>query len=241
MRFSLGKVCKYLPLVTVILIVLNVLSIYLRADYNFFRFTPLFTVVVYLIYYILRASHIRYLIIAILIMLVLREISVFYFNKSSGQIAYILLGCVSYGLICIKRLDLFSTFIKDKAAILYTFIFIALNVFILNELISQVKESYQGSFQSGFVFLFGIIITFLGATAILYNRVANNNRSLAFLFFVFCFIFSDVSSLLAYYFGINHFYYLYHIFFVFGLTFFLYTVLDNSSQEEEQGELTNYS
>ena len=109
---------------------------------------------------------------------------------------------------------------------------------MLNELVSQVKEGYEGAFQSGLVFLFGIIISLLGAIAVLYNQVINSDRSLAFLFFVFCFIFSDVASLLGYYFGINFFYYIDFVCAALGLAFFIFTVLYVGDKEEEKNQLT---
>lgn len=238
MQFSLRKAGRYLPLITLGLIILNILSWFLRREFFLFRYIPLFTVLFFLVYYIIKAPRIRFIVIAILVMLALREYSVFYYYKNFGQIAYILLGCVTYSLIIIKRLDMFTAFLKDRAAIICTLIFITLNMLILNELVSQVKEGYEGSFQSGLVFLFGVIISLLGAIAVLYNQVVNSDRSLAFLFFVFCFIFSDVASLLGYYFGISFFYYIDFVSAALGLAFFIYTVLDVDNKEEEKNQLT---
>lgn len=238
MQFLLRKAGRYLPLITLGLMVLNILSWFLRREVYLFRYMPLFTVLFFLVYYIIKAPRIRFIVIAILVMLSLREYSVFYYYKNFGQIAYILLGCVTYSLIIIKRLDMFTAFLKDRAAIICTLIFIALNIFMLNELVSQVKEGYEGSFQSGLVFLFGIIISLLGAIAVLYNQVINSDRSLAFLFFVFCFIFSEVASLLGYYFGINFFYYIDFVSAALGLAFFIFTVLDVGDKEEEKNQLT---
>ncbi|WP_162533643.1 hypothetical protein [Dokdonia sp. Dokd-P16] len=238
MQFSLRKAGKYLPLITLGLVVLNILSVYLGRHVYLFRYMPLVTVLCFLVYYIIKAPRIKFIVIAILVMLALREYSVFYYYKDFGQIAYILLGCVTYSLIIIKRLDMLNAFLKDRVAILLTLVFIGLNMIILNELVSQVKEGYEGSFQSGLVFLFGVIISLLGAIAVLYNQVINSDRSLAFLFFVFCFIFSDVASLLGYYFGINFFYYIDFVSAALGLAFFLYTVLDVDNKEEEKNQLT---
>ncbi len=238
MQFLLRKAGRYLPLITLGLVALNILSWFLRREFYLFRYIPLLTVLVFLIYYIIKAPRIRFIVIAILVMLALREYSVFYYYKNFGQIAYILLGCVTYSLIIIKRLDMLSAFLKDRAAIICTLIFITLNMLILNELVSQVKEGYEGSFQSGLVFLFGVIISLLGAIAVLYNQVVNSDRSLAFLFFVFCFIFSDVASLLGYYFGISFFYYIDFVSAALGLAFFIYTVLDVDNKEEEKNQLT---
>lgn len=238
MQFSLRKAGNYLPLITVGLILLNILSVYSGQYVYLLRYMPLFTVLVFLIYYIIKAPRVRFIVIAILVMLSMREFSVFYYYKNFGQIAYILLGCVTYSLIIIKRLDMFQTFLKDRVAIILTLVFIGLNLFILNELVSQVKASYEGSFQSGLVFLFGVIISLLGAIAVLYNQVVNSDRSLAFLFFVFCFIFSDVASLLGYYYGINFFYYIDFVSAALGLAFFTYTVLDVVNNEDENNELT---
>ena len=241
MRFLLSNVCKYLPPITLGLVILNALSVFLRQEFFLLRYVHLFTIVFFLGYYIVKANNIRFIVVAIFSMLILRELSVFYYHKNFGQVAYILFGCIAYSLIIIKRLDIIDVFLKDKTAIVWTLIFVALNIFMLHELISLVNENYEESFQSGLVYLFGIIISFMGATAVLYNQVVNSDRSLAFLFFVFCFIFSDVSSLLGYYFGINFFYYADLICAAVGLAFFLYTVLDVCSVETEREELENLS
>lgn len=239
MQFSLRKVCKYLPIITIGLVVLNALSAFMAQEIFLLRYVPLFTVLFFLGYYIIKAKSIKWIVIAILAMLALRELSVFYYYKNFGQVTYILLGCLAYSLILIKRLDLLDLFLKDKMSIVYALVFLTLNIFILHELISQVNENYSESFQSGLVYLFGIIISLLGAVAVLYNQVVNSDRSLAFLFFVFCFIFSDVSSLLGYYFGISFFYYIDFISAAVGLAFFLYTVLDVCSVEKEREEVEN--
>ncbi|AEE18127.1 hypothetical protein JM84_1545 [Dokdonia sp. Hel_I_63] len=240
MQFSLRETGKSLPLITIGLIVLNILSIYLGYKIYILRYIPLFTVLFFLVFYIIKTPKTRAIVVSIFVMLALRELSVFYYYKSFGQISYILLGCLTYSLIIVKRLDMFTTFLKDRAAIICTLIFIILNILILNELIGLVKDSYQGTFQSGLIFLFGVIISLLGAIAVLYNQVVNSDRSLAFVFFVFCFIFSDVSSLLGYYLDIYFFYYIDFICATLGLAFFVYTVLNTRNNEEENNELTEF-
>jgi len=239
MRFFLSKVCKYLPVLTLGLVVLNALSVFMGDRIFILRYVPLFTVLFFLVYYIIKAHSIKYIVIAILVMLILREISVFYYHQNFGQITYILLGCIAYALILVERLDIVGILLKDKTTIMCTLIFVGLNIFILNELISLVKESYQGSFQYGLVFIFGIIISLLGAIAVLYNQVINSDRSLAFLFSVFCFIFSEVASLLGYYFGIYYFFYIDFISATVGLAFFMYSLLDVCSLEQEKDQLEN--
>ncbi|MDE0599106.1 MAG: hypothetical protein OSB51_08010 [Dokdonia donghaensis] len=123
---------------------------------------------------------------------------------------------------------------RDKIAIICTFLFVILNLFMLNELISMVKDSYDGSFQASLIFLLGIIITLLGAVAVLYNQVVNSDRSLTFLFFVFCMIISDVSSLLGYYFNMGFFYYIDFVGATLGLSFFIHTVLDVRGEREDK-------
>ncbi|WP_405201712.1 hypothetical protein [Dokdonia sp. LLG6352-1] len=105
---------------------------------------------------------------------------------------------------------------------------------MINELISMVKDSYDGSFQASLTFLLGIIITLLGAVAVLYNQVVNSDRSLTFLFFVFCMIFSDVSSLLGYYFNMRFFYYINFVGATLGLSFFIHTVLNVRGEREDK-------
>ncbi|ANH61375.1 hypothetical protein [Dokdonia donghaensis] len=234
MKFSLSDLWSRLPLLTIFLVALNVLALYFMREVRFLRYVQILTVAIFLLYYHINTFKVRILIVIILGMFLLREISVFYYGNSLGQIAYIILGCLAYGLICFKRLDMIQVLFRDKIAIICTFLFVILNLFMLNELISMVKDSYDGSFQASLIFLLGIIITLLGAVAVLYNQVVNSDRSLTFLFFIFCMIISDVSSLLGYYFNMGFFYYIDFVGATLGLSFFIHTVLDVRGEREDK-------
>ena len=234
MKFSLSNLLSKLPLLTIFLIALNVISLYYMREVRFLRYVQIFTLVIFILYYLVHTLRVRILIVTILGMFLLREISVFYYGNSLGQIAHLTLGCLVYGLICVKRLDMIQVLARDKIAIICTFLFVILNLFMLNELIRMVKDSYDGSFQASLIFLLGIIITLLGAVAVLYNQVVNSDRSLTFLFFVFCMIISDVSSLLGYYFNMRFFYYIDFVGATLGLSFFIHTVLDVRGEREDK-------
>ncbi len=239
MKLSLSDLWSKLPQLTIFLVLLNVVSYYIVGGLYVFILVPTLTIAVYLLYYLFNTSRVRGIVIAILSILILRELAVFFYGYKYGQIVYILLGCIAYGVILIKRLDTIRLFIKDKIAIICTLLFVILNICILNELISQVQDNYVGTFQASFAYILGIIATLLGAVAVLYNQAVNSDRSLTFLFFVFCMIFSDVSSLLGYYFQLYYFYYVDFTFATVGIAFFIHTVLDVKGEYEDKQELKN--
>ena len=152
MKFSLSNLWSKLPLLTIFLVALNVISLYYMREVRFLRYVQIFTLVIFILYYLVHTLRVRILIVTILGMFLLREISVFYYGNSLGQIAYITLGCLAYGLICVKRLDMIQVLARDKIAIICTFLFVILNLFMLNELIRMVKDSYDGSFQASLIF-----------------------------------------------------------------------------------------
>ncbi|AEE18128.1 hypothetical protein [Dokdonia sp. 4H-3-7-5] len=224
--------CRRLPLIIGFVILINIIAV-ITSDMQIMRMVRLLTIGIYISYYLFQASQKSLIVILILFGLLSRDIAVLYYETSLGHKLYLILGVVAYATICLERGDILKVISRDRSALIFTFIFIVLNTFALNEITKLVSLGFQGPFEPYLFYVYGVFMIIFGATAIIYNQVYNSNRSLAYILFMISFLTSDVTSLFAYYFGYEMLFYVDCVAYAIGLGLFSYTVIETSSQLEE--------
>ncbi len=223
---------RRLPLIIGFAILINVIAV-ITSDLEIMRVVRLITIGIYIAYYFLRVSQKSFIVIAILLSLMARDIAVMFYETNLGHKMYLILGVIAYATICLERGDILKVISRDKSALIFTLVFIVLNTFALNEITKLVSIGFQGPFEPYLFYVYGVFMIVFGATAIIYNQVYNSNRSLAYILFMISFLTSDVTSLFAYYFGYELLFYVDRVAYAVGLGLFSYTITATSSQIEE--------
>lgn len=145
------------------------------------------------------------------------------------------LGLLCYVNIIMERLPRFSSFKFKPWVILIALFLIAANTYILYVVLHMdvVTYTFHDAFEPILFCMYGAAMIILGIQAISYNSIYNNQRSLYYTFFVFGFIASDVTSLFAYYFGFEMYYFFDRFFFLTTLGIFVNYGLKYEGVKEE--------
>ena len=231
-KTTLKKICKTLPFLIMLVSVINIVAVIIH-DVHVMRLVRLASIAVFFGYYLMRTSQRNIIILVIFCSLLARDVASLFYEFQLGHRLYLILGFVVYGAICLERADMLKVITKDKSALIFTLLFIVLNTFALYEVAALVSTNFEGHFEPYLFYIYGVFMIIFGATAIIYNQVYNSNRSLGYILFMISFLISEVTSLFAYYFGYEMFFYVDRIAFVVGLGLFSYTVLETSNQLEE--------
>lgn len=231
-KITLNGICKRLPVLTLFLIGINLLAVS-SQHLLLIRVARWLSIAIFSVYYYHISIQKSVVVLLILSTLLIRDTSLFFFETVLGHRFYLIFGIIVYAAICVRRYDILKLIFLDKTLLLLTVVLIGLNTFALYKIAHSIQLGFRGPFEPSLFYVYGGLMILLGATAMVYNQIFNSNRSLIYVFFILCFLASDITSLFAYYFDFTFLYYVDKFSFILGLGLFSYTVLDTSNHIEE--------
>lgn len=234
MNFSkLLLIFKWQHLVLGLLILLNVVVISV-SDISDSRWIRLISTVLFFAYFLKFSSKLNVFILVVLVFMVLRDISIQYYEEPLGHMAFLIFGVLAYGILIIERLPKLKDIRISKMTLLISLILISANTYTLHILINMLEYHFGSAAHIIVFFTYGALMMIMTFTAVSYNYIYNSTRSLVFVFLAIGFLVSDITSLFAYYFEVDICYYLERISYLIGLSFTVHYGLSIRIQHVER-------
>jgi hypothetical protein len=215
-----------------LLILLNII-ILLTLDLKLSRLARLVSVAAFFVFYISTGKlKNRWVSIALAFFLG-QEIFFQFYENPWGFKGYMILGSLAYTMIIVECLPKFNFRSISPRLISVAILLILANVYTLNVIIDMLSLSFRDNFEIFLFYVYSAFIMVLGFIAVVYNNKYNSTRSMRYTFIAFCFIFSDIASLFAYYFGFEFLYIFSRLFFLIGIGLFVSYGLNSEIAREE--------
>lgn len=215
-----------------LLILLNII-ILLTLDLQLSRLARLISVAVFFVFYISTGKLKNIWVYLALFFFLGQEIFLQFYENSWGYKGYMTLGGLAYLVIIIECLPKFNRKPIRSGLIIVAILLILANAYTLHIIIDTLSIEFKDSFEIFLFYTYGALMMVLGLIAVIYNNKYNSTRSLRYAFLAFCFIFSDIAALFAYYFGFDYFYIISRLFFLVGIGLFVSYGLNFEIAREE--------
>ncbi|RMB56229.1 hypothetical protein EAX61_15340 [Dokdonia sinensis] len=176
-------------------------------------------------------------VLAVLFFFLLKDIFIQSYEEGVGYIMYLAFGILAYTTLVIERLPKLKEITLNKTLVFVSILLITANTYTLHVIMNMIGFVFESTTQVAMFYMYGAFMMILSVSAVAYNNQANSNRSLLFTFMVFAFILSDVTSLFAYYFGIEFCYYIDRVSYLLGFAFLINYGLNFSLIREEKQQL----
>lgn len=170
----------------------------------------------------------------VLAFMVLRDISIQYYEEPLGHMAFLIFGVLAYGALILERLPKLKEIRLNKMTLLISIILISANTYTLHILINMLEYRFGSAAHIFVFFTYGSLMMIMTFTAVSYNNIYNSTRSLVFVFLAIGFLVSDVTSLFAYYFEVEICFYLERLSYLIGLSFTVHYGLSTRIQLREK-------
>lgn len=211
------------------------LSIIALMDLESSRFARFVTILLFLIYFLVKKKIVNFWTLSALLFFAARDIFFQFYEEPWGYKLYLIIGILCYATIVLERMPKLSEINIKPSVIVVTLLLVAANTYTLYVIMnmSMVTHTFHDSLEPLLLYAYGAAMMVLGVQAIAYNNKYNSNRSLLYTFFAFGFIFSDIAALFAYYFNFELFYYFDRFFFLGSLAMLVNYGLNFESVKEE--------
>jgi hypothetical protein len=215
-----------------LLILLNII-ILLTFDLQVSRLARLFSVAAFLMFYVSTGKSKNIWVYIALSLFLVQEIFFQFYEISWGYKGYLILGSLAYTVIILECLPKFNFKAISLRLIIVAIILLLANTYTLNLIIEMLSLDFRDNFEIFLFYVYGGYMMVLGLIAVVYNNKYNSTRSLRYIFLAFCFIFSDITAMFAYYFGFDFFYIFSRLFFLIGIGLFVSYGLNSEISREE--------
>ncbi len=234
MKLNLLSKSVLLFFLGIFLIVLNTIIIS-TFEIEISRMVRVLTTFALFIFFVLNRKYWKGFIFIALIILTLRDLFIINYETSSYKTASFIFTILAYASLIyfgIKKLKI--TKLTPSLAVFASFL-VGMNLFNLYYLSEVLTDKLDNDLQLVLFYLQGGILLILAFVAYLYYDRYFGKTPLQYLYFVMCFVFSDLSGLAAYFYEIEIAFYFERILYVIGLCLlvnFVFTV----AYAENEGE-----
>lgn len=217
---------------TFILIAVNMYVIKF-FDIEMSRMVRVISVFLYFTFFIIYKKYWKSFVFLALILFTIRDL--FFINYEipfykTATFLFTIFAYVSLIYFAIKKLK-FSGF--TPAILLFAISMVGLNIFNLYYLSEVLVDGLDNGLQLALFYLQGVTLLVLGFVAYLYYDHYFGKTPMHYLFFVICFVFTDLSGLAAYFYEISIAFYLERMFYLLALYLLMNFVFTSASLENE--------
>ncbi|WP_031428063.1 hypothetical protein [Flavimarina sp. Hel_I_48] len=209
------------------------LSFVLFADLQSSRLARLVTVAFLFIFYLSRKQYKNSWVKAALIFFLIHEIFFQFYEYSIGLKGYVIVGCLAYMMVIVECFRKFSIRFFNTSFVILGALLLIVNMYMLYSAIEILNLVFRDSLDIALYYLYGSFMMIMAVIAVAYNTKYYSTRSLRYTLLVFCFLFSDVSALFAYYFDFELCYMFSLVFFILALSIFVTYGLNYEIEREE--------
>lgn len=215
-----------------LLILLNILVV-VTLDLQLSRVVRLFSVAAFFVFYISRRKSKNGWVYVALLFFLGQDICNQFYENAWGYKGYMICASLAYMAIVIECLPKFDPKNISPRLIVVAILLILANTYMLYIFINELLFTLRDDFEIFLFYVKGATFIVLLLMAVFYNNKYNSTRSLRYLFFAFCLIFSDIAILFAYYYGFESFYIFSTLFFLSGIGLLVSYGLNAEIVEEE--------
>ncbi|WP_339611437.1 hypothetical protein [uncultured Planktosalinus sp.] len=242
MNINLHSKDTFLFLLVVIFIGLNMIVIS-KFEIEISRMVRVLTAFTFFTFFVFYKKYWIGFVFFALILFTLRDLLIVNYEMSSYKTSSFIFTILAYIALIyygIKKLKI--TKFTSPIAVFIT-ILVCLNLFNMYYLSEILTDKLDNGLQLVLFYLQGGILLILAFIAYLYYDRFFGKTPLHYLFFVLCFVFSDLSGLAAYFYEIDVAFYFERIFYILGLYLlvnFAFTVASSENESELRIEQESY-
>lgn len=205
-----------LTIIAIILIAVNLFVIY-QYEVAESRMVRLFSTALLFLVYLAFKGFKNKIVLAAFVFFLISDVFIQKYEEPLYNKLTFITTIVGYSLLALHILPKLSFKKTNKFLITIFAIVVLINTYMLYELIHMVEFKLIDKAQEFLFYVYGIAMITMGLFGGNYNFRYNSSQSTFCMFFVFAFILSDISAVMAYYLNVTVFYYPDRFFYIVGL------------------------
>lgn len=234
MKITLHSNYSILFLLFILLLILNIVVI-TEYSLEISRMVRVLTSFAFFCFFVFHKKYWQGFVFLALILFTVRDLFIVNYEISNYKTATFIFTILAY--LTLTYFALRKLKIKKFTPVIFGFALamVGLNIFNLYYLSDPLKEGLDNEIQLVLFYVQGAVLLFLGFAAYLYYDRFFGKTPLHYLFFVICFIFSDLCGLAAYFYKIEVAFYLERSFYILALYLlvnFTFTLVSANSEGE---------
>lgn len=205
-----------LTIIAIILIAVNLFVIY-QYEVAESRMVRLFSTALLFLVYLAFKGFKNKIVLAAFMFFLISDVFIQKYEEPLYNKLTFITTIIGYSLLALHILPKLSFKKTNKFLITIFAIVVLINTYMLYELIHMVEFKLIDKTQEFLFYVYGIAMITIGLFGGNYNFRYNSSQSTFCMFFVFAFILSDISAVMAYYLNVTVFYYPDRFFYIVGL------------------------
>ncbi|MEX0996508.1 MAG: hypothetical protein WDZ45_05640 [Flavobacteriaceae bacterium] len=235
MKIILHSKDTLLFVIVVILIAINSVVIF-KFDIEISRMLRVLTAFILFLFFIFYRNYWKGFVFLALILFTLRDLFIINYEISAYKTSSFIFTILSYITLIYYGIPKLKIVKFTSSIAVFIFLLVGLNLFNLYYLSEILTDKLDNELQLTLFYLQGGVLLLLAFVAYLYYDRFFGKTPLHYLFFVLCFVFSDLSGLAAYFYEIEVAFYFERIFYILGL-YLLVNFAFTVASPENEGEL----
>lgn len=226
----------------VFLIAINAIIIS-KFEIEISRMVRVLTAFTFFIFFIFYRNYWKGFVFLALILFTLRDLFIINYELSAYKTSSFIFTIFAYATLIYYVIPKLKIIKFTTSLALFILILVGLNLFNLYYLSEILTDKLENGLQLILFYLQGCILLILAFVAYWYYDRFFGKTPLHYLFFVLCFVFSDLSGLAAYFYEIEVAFYFERFFYILGLYLlvnFAFTVTHPENEGKLQIEQENY-
>lgn len=235
MNINLHSKDTLLFLLVVILIALNLIIIS-KFEIEISRMVRVLTAFAFFTFFIFYRKYWKGFVFIALILFILRDLFIVNYEISAYKTSSFIFTILAYASLIYYGIQKLKIMKFTSPIVAFIIFLVGLNLFNLYYLSEILTDKLDNGLQMFLFYFQGGILLILAFVAYLYYDRFFGKTPLHYLFFVLCFVFSDLSGLAAYFYEIEVAYYFERMFYILGL-YLLVNFAFTVASAENEGEL----
>ncbi|MCW9038158.1 hypothetical protein [Altibacter sp.] len=216
MKTKLPDACLQLTLLCIIFLVINMATVAL-LPIELSRLVRVSTTLLLLLFLSYHRGHKQLIVFLGILFFALRDSLIIDYETEFNKTFVFIITIFAYLLLVSVPLKKLRLSKSTPVIIIFVLTLIALNVFNVYYLSDVVRNELDTPYQLVLFFVQGAVLIVLGFVGFMYNERVEGKTPLIYLYFVLCFILSDLCGLAAYFFKFEPAYFPERAFYIIGL------------------------
>ncbi|MAP55355.1 hypothetical protein [Altibacter sp.] len=233
MKTKLPDAYLQLTLLCIIFLVINMVTV-ASLPIELSRIVRVSTILFLLLFLAYHKGHTQLIVFLGILFFALRDSLIIDYENEFNKTFVFIITIFAYTLLAsipLKKLKLSKS---TPVIIIFVISLIALNVFNVYYLSDVVSSELDTWFQLVLFFIQGAVLIILGFVGFMYNERFEGKTPLIYLYFVLCFILSDLCGLAAYFFKFEAAYFPERAFYIIGLVLLVNFSLNQTIIQEDR-------
>ena len=220
---------QFLAILTLILVVANTYAIY-AYDLEVSRLVRIISSVSIFTFFLFFKGYLNRIVLFVFALFVLKDLFVLDYEVVTNKTFAFYASILAYSTLAflgVKKTDILKS---TPSIVLFGVLLVGINIFNVYYLSDIIQAVLDNQIQYSLFFVQGAVLLLLGISAGLYYNKYTGKIPLYYLYFVVCFIFSDIFGLAAYFFDVGFAYYPERILYILALVVLTSFALEKNYQ-----------